>query len=175
MSKSKKPGARRSGNPANRNRNREIQQLHDLVQPTGNSNPLNYGNVGMAGPGGPRDNGGVVLDTTDLILLESMNVATVDQFSNQEKGLGPAIYMTLSGRVNKKQDHATVGFILGTDGAAALITELLAICTRFSMQAVLDLVERLIELSNEGNIELGVLKMAIDLAQEHATAGQEQP
>lgn len=176
MSKSKKPGARRAGNPANRNRDREMQQLHEMVQPTGNSNPLNYGKVAMAGPGGPRDQGAVVLDTTDAILMESMTVATVDQFSDKEKGLGPAIFMTLSGRVNKKQDYATIGYLFGTDGAAALISELLAVVSRFSMQAVVDLVDRLIELAKEDNIELGVLKMALEIAEEQvAAAGREQP
>jgi hypothetical protein len=171
MSKSKKSGARRAGNPANRTLSND--ELRRMAQPTGNANPLNYGKVSISGPGGPRDEGGVILDTTDAIILESMDVATVDQFSKNEE-LGPAIFMTLNGRVNKKQDYVQIGYLFGTDGAAALITELLAVCSRFGMQAVTDVVDRLITLGKEGNIELAVLKTAMDIAFEEVAAGRTQ-
>lgn len=76
----------------------------------------------IAGPGGPHDKGAVVLDTTNAVLLDHCDVAMVD-------GTGH-FAMLLSGRVNKTRDRASVMFLFGTDGAAAVISELVALMGR---------------------------------------------
>lgn len=123
----KRSGARRYGNPAKR---RPVAgDLGRLVQPTGVSDPRHLGGD-MSGPGGSRDRGAVFLDTTDAVLLDSTDVCTVDAV-RQGALAEPVIFMVLDGRINKRTDRARVGYLFGPDGAAALITELLALADRF--------------------------------------------
>lgn len=162
----KRSGARRYGSPAKRRL--VAGDLAKLAQPTGVADPRNLGG-GIAGPGGPRDQGAVLLDTTDIVLLDSVEVCTVDAVRGGETG-GQVIYMTLGGRVNKKTDRPTVGFMFPPDGAAALITELLALADRFGAELLDDLTRRLTELHQGKNVDLAFLKAAIDNAIE-ANAG----
>jgi hypothetical protein len=151
----------RYGNPAKR---RELYgDLLKLAQPTGIANPRKLG--GTIVGGSPREQGTALLDLTDVVLMESMDVATVDRIKDSESQ-GQAIFMTLSGRINKKTDHASVGFIFGSDGAAALITELLSLADRFGVDMLTDITERLVTLKQEKNVDLHFLKAAIDLALE---------
>lgn len=152
----------RYGNPARRRM--VAGDLQRLAQPTGNTNPRHLGGS-IAGPGGPRDHGAVFLDLTDCVLLDGSTVCTVD---NVRHGVtqGQAIYMTLKGRINKTQDRAQVGYIFGSDGAAALITQLLALADRWGPELLTDLVERLITLDREGDGSIAWLRAALDLAEE---------
>lgn len=170
MSSKKKTGKRVSGNPAKR-RPLTSGDLYGLNQPSGNANPLNLGGA-ISGPGGPRDHGAVVIDATDSILLDDMMVATMDGFKDGISQ-GDMIFMTLGGRVNKKTERAQVGFAFGSDGAAALITELLAVSDRFGAELLRDVTERLVTLKKEGNIDLRFLLTAIELAIEEATEDEE--
>lgn len=158
----KKSGARRYGNPANR---RPVTgDLARLVQPTGVADPRTLGGD-MAGPGGSRDRGAVFLDTTDAVVLESTNVCTVDAVRQGELN-EPVIFMTLDGRINKKTDRARVGYLFGPDGAAALITELLAVADRFGAELLDDVTRRLTALHQGGHVDLAFLRAAIDNAME---------
>lgn len=160
MSSKSKGGARRYGNPAKRQP--MAGDLARLVQPTGNADPRSLGGS-MAGPGGSRDRGAVFLDLTDVILLESADVCTVDAVRDGVMG-GQVIYMQLGGRINKKADRATVGFTFPPDGAAALITELLALADRFGAELLDDLTLRLTELHQGRHVDLAFLRAAIDNA-----------
>src|SRR5882672_11011403 len=82
----------------------------------------------MAGPGGPHDHSGVVLDARNAVILETVDVSTVDP---DRGGRGQsAVAMVLGGRINQTKDRATVLFIFGTDGAASIVTELIALYGR---------------------------------------------
>jgi len=84
----------------------------------------------MAGPGGPHDPHGVVLDARNAVLLETIDVSTVDP---ERGGRGrSALALVLGGRINQTQDRASVLFIFGTDGAAGIITELIGVMDRAS-------------------------------------------
>jgi hypothetical protein len=158
----KRTGARRYGNPAKR---RPLAgDLAALAQPTGVSNPRRLGGD-MAGPGGSRDRGAVFLDLTDVVLLESTDVCTVDAVRQGQLN-EPVIFMTLDGRINKRPDRARVGYMFGPDGAAALITELLALADRFGAELLDDLTRRLTELHQGRNVDLAFLRAAIDNALE---------
>lgn len=74
----------------------------------------------MAGPGGPHDRGGVVLDTRNAVLLDSIDVSTLDPDRGARGQSGLAL--VLGGRINQTKDRASVLFIFGTDGAAGIIT-----------------------------------------------------
>lgn len=107
---------------------------------------------GIVGPGGPHDVGGVIVDTRNAILLDDLMVSTVDDVGSGRA----AIAMQLSGRINRSPDRAKVLYLFGTDGAAGLITELLALMGRagLDMEAFLaDMDERLGKLIEEGNMK----------------------
>lgn len=109
----------------------------------------------MAGPGGPHDRSGVVLDARHAVLLETVDVSTLDP----ERGARgqAALAMVLAGRINQSCDRASVLFLFGTDGAAAVITQLIAVIGRaagpaFVEEFMTDLQSRLGELREDGNL-----------------------
>jgi hypothetical protein len=110
----------------------------------------------IVGDGGPHETGGVLLDTRNAILLNDVTVSTVDP---EGGGRGREYFaMLLAGRINQTRDDAQVLFIMNTDGAAAVVTQLLALLVRARVnpgvldQYVLDLRRRLDELDDEGNL-----------------------
>jgi hypothetical protein len=115
------------------------------------ADPRNLGGK-IIGPGGPHDQAGVVLDTRNAILLRECVVSTLDF---EETG-NSVIAMALSGRINRTQDHAEVMFLFGTDGAAAIITELMALLGRAtgvdSTALLEDIFERISKLREDGNL-----------------------
>lgn len=108
---------------------------------------------GMAGPGGPHDLGGVVLDARNAVLLETVDVSTLDP---ERGGRGQsALAMVLGGRINQTKTRASVLFLFGTDGAAAIVTELIAVYGRATGEAdefIADVMARLEKLSRDGNL-----------------------
>ena len=100
---------------------------------------------------------------TDIVLMDYVDVAAVETV-RQGVADGQSIYMTLSGKINKKPQRAQVGFMFGPDGAAGIITELLALADRFGAEMMTDVVDRLAALSREGHADLHFLKAAIDNA-----------
>lgn len=113
---------------------------------------------GMAGPGGPHDRGGVVLDARHAVLMDSVEVSTVDP---DRGGRGQsALALVLGGRINQTRDRATVLFLFGTDGAAAIVTELIGVIGRASgaaqaAQFVADVMQRMDALESDGNLDHG--------------------
>lgn len=108
----------------------------------------------VVGPGGPHDISGVVFDASNGVLLESIYVATIDPDAGA-RGQKSLLAMQLCGRINQTINNVEVLFIFGTDGAAAIITELLGLLGRTgfdSEQFLHDIVERMIKLREEGNL-----------------------
>ena len=107
----------------------------------------------MAGPGGPHDIGGVVLDARNAVILDTVDVSTIDP---DRGGRGQsAIALILGGRINQTKTRASVLFILGTDGAASIVTELIAIYGRATgspQPFIDDMMSRLRKLREEGNL-----------------------
>ena len=132
----------RYGDPRKR---RPVQagDLNRWAQPSGVADPRRLGGS-IAGPGGSRDRGAVVIDMTDAVLLDGVDVATVDTVRAGEMA-GQAIFATLSGRVNKSTDRVAVGFAFGPAGLD-------------------DLTRRLTELHQGKHVDLHFLRAAIDLA-----------
>lgn len=121
----------------------------------GSTDPRNLKGA-IVGDGGPHETGGVLLDTRNAILLNDVTVSTVDP---EGGGRGKEYFaMLLAGRINQTQDDAQVLFVMNTDGAAAVVTQLLALLVRARVnpgvldQYVLDLRRRLDELADEGNL-----------------------
>lgn len=80
----------------------------------------------IAGPGGPHDANSVIIDTTDAVLLDHSTVTLVGS-PGQPK---PHLAMLLEGRINKTTDRARNLYLMNEDGAAALVTELIALAHR---------------------------------------------
>lgn len=79
----------------------------------------------IAGPGGPHDRNSVIIDTTNAVLLDHSDVCLMET-----AGGSIVMAMLLEGRINKTEDRARNLYLLNGDGAAALVTELLALANR---------------------------------------------
>ena len=80
----------------------------------------------IAGPGGPHDRNAVIIDPTDAVLLDSSDVCLIEVPGRT----APALAMLLEGRINKTSDRARNLYLMNEDGAAALVSELLALAHR---------------------------------------------
>lgn len=89
------------------------------------SDPLGLGGD-IAGPGGPFDADGVVVDTRRAVLLDACHVALVANEGSDERHIA----LLLAGRVNRADDRASVLFLMDTDGGAAIVSELAGLMSR---------------------------------------------
>lgn len=138
------------------------QQSHAGVRDNGLSDPRRTpGSV--SGPGGAHDVGMVVVDATNVVLMGSVECCLINTVSN---GLTQQhrVYLLLGGRINHTDEVSRTGFIFDLDGAAAIITQLLALCDRAGPGAMLEITQRLAELHREGNVDLTMLLSAIGAA-----------
>lgn len=124
----------------------------------------------MVNVGGSRDMAGAVIDMRNCVLIDGIEVCVVDKWSDGEKG--DAMYMVLNGRINKTTDRTRVGYLMNTDGAAAIVSEFLALFDRCGPEFLGDLVARLITLHKEDHMAIQHLKAAVDLAN-NALGGQD--
>lgn len=78
--------------------------------------------------GSPRGRGDALLDTRGAVLLDHTEVVLVDR----EPGSGkpPAAMLVLSGRVNFERRRSQTAYLFGTDGAAAIVSELTELAAR---------------------------------------------
>lgn len=83
----------------------------------------------IAGPGGPHDRGGVVVDARKAIIVDGSEVAIVDAVRGGEPA-EQIIALNILGRLNKTTDRVSVMAFLNEDGAAGLVTELVAVASR---------------------------------------------
>lgn len=89
-----------------------------------NTDPRTSGG-NIAGPGGPHDRNAVVIDTTNAVLLDHSNVCLMET-----GGGSVALAVLLEGRINRTSDRARNLYLMNEDGAAALVSELLALAHR---------------------------------------------
>ena len=87
---------------------------------------------GIAGPGGPYDRHGVVIDTRNAVLLDGTNVSLVEGRRSQPGAPASELLfaLELQGRINRTEDRAQVLYLFGADGLAGIVTELLAVAAR---------------------------------------------
>jgi hypothetical protein len=93
----------------------------------------------IAGPGGPHSEGTVVIDTRNAVLMDSVDVALLNNPSDARRFAS----LVLAGRVNRSQDRARVLYLFDADGAAAVVSELIGLAQREGGQFSADFVERL--------------------------------
>lgn len=106
---------------------------------------------GIAGPmEDPHARDSVIVNTELAVLMDHVSVSTVET-----GGDGEAVAMALAGRINRSPERTEILYLFGEDGAAAIITELLALAGRGGwrerlMKAV---EERIDSLVAEGNLD----------------------
>lgn len=105
------------------------------------------------------DGSDVLLDTERAVLLRGVEVClvntvrrVVDGTQRGEPASEVALALRLDGRVNKTQDPASILFILDADGAAAIVTELVALASRIGPEFATLFQERMETLSAEGHM-----------------------
>ncbi|MFH8405514.1 hypothetical protein ACH4FX_12175 [Streptomyces sp. NPDC018019] len=103
----------------------------------------------IAGPGGPRDRDAVIIDTTDSVLLDATSVCLMETGSGHEVVLAAL----LEGRINQSSERSRVLYLMNSDGAAALVTELLALAYRVGPEFGKTLISRVRRLVDEGAAE----------------------
>lgn len=79
----------------------------------------------IAGPGGPHEVDGVVVDTRRAVLLDRQEVSLVEARAGEQ-----AVALLLEGRINRTRERARVLFLTNADGIAALLTEVVALASR---------------------------------------------
>lgn len=79
----------------------------------------------IAGPGGPHDRNSVIVDTANAVLLDASTVTEVETTTGT-----PALAMLLEGRIAHTTERARTLYLMNEDGAAALVTELIALAHR---------------------------------------------
>lgn len=104
------------------------------------------------------DESDVLLDTERAVLLDGMEVCMVGTMAGvvdaRQRGeqVSIRLAMRLDGRVNKSTDRASVLFLMDEDGAAAIVTELVALASRMGPEFAERFQERLNTLAEEGNM-----------------------
>lgn len=83
---------------------------------------------GIAVQGGPHERGTSLLDTRGAVLLDSTDVALVDPEPGSPSP--PAAMLVLAGRVNFERRRSQTGYMLNTDGAAAIVSQLTGLAAR---------------------------------------------
>lgn len=100
----------------------------------------------------------VILDMENAVLLDGMNVCLVNAiagvFDKTQRGVQENIRLAvqLDGRINKSTDRASVLFIMDEDGAAAIVSELIALATRIGPEFATRLMDRIATLQEEGHV-----------------------
>jgi hypothetical protein len=76
--------------------------------------------------GDPYATGGALLDARSAVLMENVAVVLVDTKRDE----AVSMMLTLEGRINYAADRAEHAYLFGPDGAAALVSELVALAGR---------------------------------------------
>jgi hypothetical protein len=113
---------------------REVERLRAIIKEHAYAPGEDTADVegGMVDPvGDPFARGGVIIDARNAILLEELDVSLVDRDSSSPISTQHLLLaMVLAGRVNMRNERRRVLFMLGVDGAAAIVSELIALAER---------------------------------------------
>lgn len=99
--------------------------------------------------GGPQDRHAALIDPTDAVLLDDVGVVLIEPHRGGQTG-PPALAMTLAGRVNKTEDRSRILYLFDEDGAAAIVSELIALASRIGPDFLEQLLQRIATLRDEG-------------------------
>jgi hypothetical protein len=78
--------------------------------------------------GSPHGHGDALVDARETVLLDEVEVVLVDTKRGDEET--PVMMLTLGGRINYSRDRVKHGYLFGADGAAGIVSELIALAHR---------------------------------------------
>lgn len=109
----------------------------------------------IAGPGGPHDWGQVITDASRAVLFDAFDVSLVDPVRDGEQANDPILAMLFQGRINKTDERARILILTNEDGAAGIITQLIALTYRagWGDEFRVRLAQRWADLMREGDAE----------------------
>lgn len=102
----------------------------------------------IAGPGGPRDRNSVIVDTGNAVLLDGSTVSLVETGD----GASPVLALLLEGRINQTPERARNLYLMNEDGAAALVSEVIALAHRIGPEFGERLMVRITSLIDQGAV-----------------------
>lgn len=110
----------------------EVQRLRaitrEMARPVVEDDPREVSGADVVDVAGdPHASGGVLFDARNAVLLDAMEVLLVDDMRPTES---VRMFMVLRGRVNHSDDRIEHGYLYGTDGAAALVSQIIGLATR---------------------------------------------
>jgi hypothetical protein len=138
------------------------EALAAAARPNGLADPATA-ETSSTGPGTSRQFNSTVIDATNMLLMDSFEVQLVGGIRDGQY-TDTRLFAEFGGRINKTQQRTRVGVTFNCDGAAAIITELLALADRAGGTLLADLTERLIALQHGNHTELRYLRAALDQA-----------
>ena len=98
----------------------------------------------VAGPGGPYSRGEHVVDATAAVLLDDITVVMVGAVDSS--GVAARVGLELGGRINKSTRRSSTLYLMDSDGAAAIIAELIGLANRAGGDYLAELHDRLDDL-----------------------------
>lgn len=78
----------------------------------------------VAGPGGPHDKDGVIVDTRRAVLLDHTHASALLEHDPM------LIAVMLDGRINRVEERAKILYLMDLDGAASLVAEVVSLAGR---------------------------------------------
>jgi hypothetical protein len=91
--------------------------------------------------GSPHSHGGVIIDARGSVLMDAVDVCQVDTWRGGKSEV--VLAMTLAGRVNFSTERSETMYMFDADGAAAIVSELIALAGRIGPEFAVRLQERL--------------------------------
>lgn len=79
--------------------------------------------------GSPHGRGDALLDTRGAVLLDYNEVVLVDR-EPDKADVPPSVMLVMAGRVNFDTRRSQTAYLMGTDGAAAIATQLIGLAAR---------------------------------------------
>ena len=71
-----------------------------------------------------------MIDATDAVLIDGCEVALIGAVRDGTLDEMPSLFVIMRGRINKTSERSQIGYLMNEDGAAALVTEIMALATR---------------------------------------------
>lgn len=106
---------------------RELQRQRALNREHARQvNPSHSGGDTVDVAGDPYAQGGALIDARGAVLLDTSEVLLVDTRSDDPV----AIVLRLGGRINYAHERADTVYLMGPDGAAAIVTEIAGLTRR---------------------------------------------
>ncbi len=106
---------------------RECRRLRAVMREHAEQvNPSHSGGGTVDVAGDPYARGGVLIDARGAVLMDNSEVVLVDTKADEPV----AMILRLGGRINYSTERADTAYLINTDGAAAIVSEVIGLAGR---------------------------------------------